>query len=122
MRGEAPPPRKAAPSTAFFGAIAVAELRYTEQGQRYETPSVIAYNFPSIGSAIERATSSCNRDFARARAYDEYNECVVYQVFSTSFQADGYHDSDGDGIADAKIARGRCGVAMSVRISHHDGS
>lgn len=114
--------KPAAPSSTLYGAIAVAELRYTEKGRRYETPSVIAYNSASIGDAIKRAKSSCNRDFARARAYDEYNECLVYRVFSTSFRADGYHDSDGDGTSDTRKTRGRCGVAMSVRISYRDGS
>ena len=122
MRGEAPPARTAAPSSALYGAIAVAELRYTEEGQRYETPSVIAYNFDSIDAAIKRAKSSCNRDFARARAYDDYNECAVYRVFSSGFRDDGYYDSDHDGTADTRKTPGRCGVAMSTTISYTDGS
>ena len=109
-------------TTPLYGAIAVAELKYAEEGQRYKTPSVIAYNSASIDRAIERATSRCNRSFALARAYDDYNECIVYQVFSTSFRVAGYHDSDGDGSADTRKTPGRCGVAMSSTIHYQDGS
>ena len=109
-------------TTPLYGAIAVAELQYAAEGQRYKTPSVIAYNSASIDRAIERATSRCNRSFALARAYDDYNECIVYQVFSTSFRVAGYHDSDGDGSADTRKTPGRCGVAMSHTIHYQDGS
>ena len=106
----------------LYGAIAVAELLYMEAGQHYRTPSVIALNFSSIDAAIRRAKSDCDRDFARARAYDEYNECAVYRVFSTSIRDHSYYDADRNGVADTRKTPGRCGVAMSNTVRFQGGS
>ena len=106
----------------LYGAIAVAELLYMEAGQHYRTPSVIALNFSSIDAAIRRAKSDCDRDFARARAYDEYNECAVYRVFSTSIRDHSYYDADRNGVADTRKTPGRCGVAMSYTVRFQGGS
>ena len=118
------PPSAATDSSGapLYGAIAVAELPYPEAGQHYNTPSAIAYNSTSIDAAITRAQRDCDRDFARARAYDEGNECLIYRVFGTGIRSDGYYDSDGNGVADTRKTPGRCGVAMSITVYYQDGS
>ena len=117
LRGEAPRTAMAVPSGgALFGAIAVGELRYLDEGERYRIPSVISYDASSIDDAVRNAKNACNKRYPSVKLEPGVNECFVYLIFSSSFSAKGVHDGK------YHTSPGRCGAAMKWRVTYHDGS
>ncbi len=116
MRGEAPPAKAARAGSALYGAIAVGEMRYLDEGERYRIPSVISYDASSIDGAVRNAKKACNKRYPHEKLEPGVNECFVYLIFSSSFSARGVHDGK------YRTSPGRCGAAMNWRVAYQGGS
>ena len=109
--------RRASASTgALYGAIAVGELRYLDEGERYRIPSVIGYDASSIDDAVRNAKNTCNKRYPKVKLEPGVNECFVYLIFSSGFSARGHHQGK------YHTSPGRCGAAMKWRVTYQDGS